>query len=206
MTQSSLMQKLIESETELLVELRMGNGLDKEQYGKFINAFTELAGLWEKENSLPNKAVQPIMEIYAELCQFSFNYSDEESKRIRDAAQQINILREQCLSGNGKPDYNQTETIRGLIQYIDENNGFFVQMEQGKGMDEEQFERIFQELEKVFSEITSWEAIPKSVVKILIAFYEMDLLVIKYEEEFEMQEEAEKIYDAYERVFELIAG
>ncbi|MEK3889458.1 hypothetical protein [Bacillus sp. FSL K6-3431] len=206
MNQSSLLEIFIESETDLLVELRMGNGLDREEYEKFINVFTELTRLWDKEDWVPNKAVQPIIEIYAELYQFSLNYSDEEAKRIRDAAKQISMLREQCLSGDGMPNRYQADITQNLIKYIDENNGFFVQMEQGKGMDEEQFEKVLQELTKVHGEITSWETIPKSVVKILSAFYEMDLLVIKYEDVFKMQEEADKIYDAYERVFELIAG
>ncbi|RDW15014.1 hypothetical protein [Oceanobacillus chungangensis] len=206
MNQSSLMNIFIESETALLVELRMGKGLDREQYETFISAFSELAGQWEKESSIPSRAVQPIMEIYADLYQFSLNYSDEEAERIREAAQQINKLREQCLSGDGISDRHQDDITRDLIQYIDENNGFFAQMEQGRGMDEEQFEKVFRELTKVHDEITSWEMIPKPLVKILISFYEMDLLVFKYEEAFEMQEEADKIYDAYERVFELIAG
>lgn len=34
----------------------------------------------------------------------------------------------------------------------------------------------------------------------------MDLFVYVYQNEFHQEEEADKIYDAYERVFELIAG
>lgn len=145
MEQSSLLETFVESETEMLVELRMGNGLDQEQFEKFIHAFTELAELWEKEDWIPNKAVQPIMEIYAELYQFSLNYSDEdeEAKRIREAAKQINRLREQCLSGNGMAKSYQADILQDLITYIDEKNGFFVQMEQGKGMDDEQFKKYF---------------------------------------------------------------
>ncbi|MBS4209506.1 hypothetical protein [Bacillus sp. FJAT-50079] len=202
--QSSLLEIFVESEIELLVELRMGNGLDREEYEKFIHTFTELIRLWEQKGGIPNKAVHPIIEIYAELYQFSLNYSGEEAKRISDAVHQIYKLREHCLSS--EPNHCQDDITLDLIKFIDENNGFFVQMRQGKGMDQEQFEKIFEELTKIHGEITSWEAIPKSLVKILIAFYEMDLLVIKYKDVFNMQKEADEIYDAYERVFELISG
>lgn len=73
--------------------------------------------------------------------------------------------REQCLTGDGMSNLYQADITQDLIKYIDENNGFFVQIEQGKGINEEQFEKVFQELTKVHREISFWETIPKSVVK-----------------------------------------
>ncbi|WP_042148346.1 hypothetical protein [Paucisalibacillus sp. EB02] len=206
MNESLLMEAFIESEINMLTELRMGNGLDHDEYEKCIQALSELSTWWEKEDSIPEEAVLTIIEIYAELYLFSDNYMDEEKDRIKEAAEQFKTVREQFLASEGIQEHDQESLIRNLVKAIDENNGFFVQLEQGKGMDKEQFEKIFLELERVTNEISSWERIPKSIITLLISFYEMILHFKKYKYELNMPVEADKIYDAYERVFAQIAG
>ena len=206
MNQSFLIEEFIDSEINMLTELRMGNGLDQDEYEKCIQAFKELSKWWEKEDSIPEEAVLTIMEIFAELYLFSDNYKGQEKERIIEAAEQFKMVREQFLSSEGILESEQDKLIRNLVKAIDENNGFFVQLEQGKGIDEEQFEKIFLELKRVVSEISSWEKIPKLVVTLLTSFYEMILYFKKYKYEFNMLVEADKIYDAYERVFAQIAG
>jgi hypothetical protein len=206
MNQSLLIEVFIESEINMLTELRMGNGLDYNEFKKCMQAFEELSGEWEKEDDIPEEAVQTIMEIYAELYLFSDNYKDEEKVRIIEAAEQFKTVREKLLSSENIQKGDQNETFQNLVTAINENNGFFVQLEQGKGMNEEQFEKIFLELKRVINEISSWERIPKSIVIVLISFYEMILQFRKYKYEFQMPVEADKIYDAYERVFAQIAG
>lgn len=76
----------------------------------------------------------------------------------------------------------------------------------GKGMDEQQFERIYNELDEIIDVIYSWDEIPKVLVNILIDLSEFDLFVGQYQDELRQSEEASRIYDAYERVFSLIFG
>ncbi len=206
MDQSTLLGQFIESEINLLVELRMGNGMDEQEYKNMKRTFSQLMEQWNDKDSVPQKAVQPIMEICTELYNSSMNYSGEESERIRKATDYISTWRQKGLAGDYIPDPTQENVISGLVEQINTDGNFFKKLEQGKGLDEQQFEGIFRELAKVHDEITSWDTMPKPLVRVLIALYEMDLLVIKYEDEFHNQEEADKIYDAYERVFELIAG
>lgn len=206
MDQSTLLDQFIELNIHLLVELRMGNGLDEQEYKNLKRTFSELMEQWKRKDSIPKKAVQPVMEICAELYNSSMNYSGEESKRIREAEIYIRTWRQKGLAGDHIPSQRQEMIISSLIEQIHTDGNFFEKLEQGKGMDERQFEGIFRELTKVHDEITAWDTMPKPLVRILIALYEMDLLVIKYEDEFHNQIEADKIYDAYERVFELLAG
>src|SRR5690606_5663635 len=125
---------------------------------------------------------------------------------IIEAAEHFKMVREQFLSNEVLQEHDHDSIIRNLVKAIGENNGFFVQLEQGKGMNEEQFDNIFLELVHVTNEISTWERIPKSIVTLLISFYEMTLYVDKYKYDFNKPLEADKIYDAYERVFAQIAG
>ncbi|WP_026906738.1 hypothetical protein [Paucisalibacillus globulus] len=206
MDQALLIEEFIESEINMLTELRMGNGLDYNEFEKCMQAFEELSREWKKEDYIPEEAVQTIIEIYAELYLFSDNYKDKEKVQIIEAAEQFKTVREKLLSSEDIQKGDQNETFQNLVTAINENNGFFVQLEQGKGMNEEQFEKIYLELKRVTNEISSWERIPKSIVIVLISFYEMILQFSKYKYEFKMSVEADKIYDAYERVFAQIAG
>lgn len=206
MNESVLMEEFIESEINMLTELRMGNGLDRSEYEKCIQTFKDLNSLWKREDSIPEEAVLTIMEIYAELYLFAGNYKDEEKEIIIEAAEHFKMVREQFLSNEVLQEHDHDSIIRNLVKAIGENNGFFVQLEQGKGMNEEQFDNIFLELVHVTNEISTWERIPKSIVTLLISFYEMTLYVDKYKYDFNMPLEADKIYDAYERVFAQIAG
>ncbi|MGN8647314.1 hypothetical protein ACTNEO_14635 [Gracilibacillus sp. HCP3S3_G5_1] len=206
MDQSTLLDQFIELNLHLLVELRMGNGLDEQEYKNLKRTFSELMEQWKQKDSIPKKAVQPVIEICAELYNASINYTGEESKRIREAEIYIRTWRQKGLAGDHIPNPRQEMIISSLVEQVHTDGNFFEKLEQGKGMDERQFEGILRELTKVHDEITTWDTMPKPLVRILIALYEMDLLVIKYEDEFHNQIEADKIYDAYERVFELLAG
>ena len=206
MDQALLIEEFIESEINMLTELRMGNGFDYNEFEKCMQAFEELSREWKKEDYIPEEAVQTIIEIYAELYLFSDNYKDKEKVQIIEAAEQFKTVREKLLSSEDIQKGDQNETFQNLVTAINENKGFFVQLEQGKGMNEEQFEKIYLELKRVTNEISSWERIPKSIVIVLISFYEMILQFSKYKYEFKMSVEADKIYDAYERVFAQIAG
>lgn len=206
MNESLLIEEFIESEINMLTELRMGNGLDHDEYKKCLHAFKELSRWWEKEDSIAEEAVLTVIEIYAELYQFSDNYKNEEKDQIIEAAEQFKKVREQLLLNDGLQESEQDDVIRNLVKAIDENGGFFVRLEQGKEMDEEQFEKIYLELKHVIGEISSWERIPKSIVSLFTSFYEMILQFKRYKYELNKPVEADKIYDAYERVFAQIAG
>src|SRR5690606_31927456 len=146
MNESVLMEEFIESEINMLTELRMGNGLDRSEYEKCIQTFKDLNSLWKREDSIPEEAVLTIMEIYAELYLFAGNYKDEEKEIIIEAAEHFKMVREQFLSNEVLQEHDHDSIIRNLVKAIGENNGFFVQLEQGKGMNEEQFDNIFLEL------------------------------------------------------------
>lgn len=202
----SLMKELMDSEINMLTELRMGNGLDFEKFEKCLQALDELSGRWTWEGTVPEEAVLTIIELYAELYLFTDNYKDKEKERIREAAEKIKFVREHFIPCEYLQELAQEELFQGLVNEMDEHNGFFIRLEQGKGIDEEQFEKIYMELKRVMGEINSWERIPLSMVALLISFYEMILLVNKYKYELNLPVEADKIYDAYERVYAQIAG
>ena len=46
MNESVLMEEFIESEINMLTELRMGNGLDRSEFEKCIQTFIDLNSLW----------------------------------------------------------------------------------------------------------------------------------------------------------------
>lgn len=194
------------SEINLLVELRMGNGFHEKEYEKLINALTVCADEWESRTSIPGEVVHTLVGLYDELYNFSLIYGDEESVRIKKAAENIKKLIRRCTKEKGEIEPEKASEIAGLIEKINENGNFFTKLQNGKGMDEQQFERIYHELSDIIDEIYSWGEIPKVLVNIFIDLRELDLFVGQYRDEFKQREEANKIYDAYERIFSLIFG
>ncbi|MCR2820048.1 hypothetical protein [Lederbergia panacisoli] len=67
-------------------------------------------------------------------------------------------------------------------------------------MDEQQCERIYQELYDIIEEIYSWEEIPKVLVNMFIDFRELDLFGGQYQDELKQHKGANKIYEAYVRI------
>ncbi len=206
MDQLTLLEHFIESEINLLVKLRMGNGMDEKEYENMKRSFSLLMEQWSDKDSIPQDAVQSVMEVCGELYNFSRNYSGEESERIRDAAANISTLRQKGLACDQISDKAKEKVMSSLMEQIEKGGGFFEKLQQGKGLDEEQFEEILEELTTIDDKIFFWDTMPKPLVRILISLYEMDLFVYKYEDEFQDQVEADKIYDAYERFFDLIVG
>ncbi|WP_054860453.1 hypothetical protein [Gracilibacillus sp. JCM 18860] len=207
MDQLTLLEHFIESEINLLVKLRMGNGMDEKEYENMKRSFSLLIEQWSDKDSIPQDAVQSVMEVCGELYNFSRNYSGEESERIRDAAANISTLRQKGLACDQISDKAKEKVMSSLMEQIEKGGGgFFEKLQQGKGLDEEQFEEILEELTTIDDKIFFWDTMPKPLVRILISLYEMDLFVYKYEDEFQDQVEADKIYDAYERFFDLIVG
>lgn len=194
------------SEINLLVELRIGNGLDEKEYEKLVAALTDCADEWEYRSSVPKKAVYPLVELYTEMVNFSFIYASDKGVRIKKAAEQIRKLIHRCTKENGVTEPEKAKVIARLCQYIKEDGNFFIKLRNGKGIDEQQFERIYYELNNIYDEIYMWEAFPKALVNMLMELYEIGLFVYPYQEEFNQPEEADKIYDAYERIFTLIFG
>ncbi len=201
MDQLTLLEHFIESEINLLVKLRMGNGMDEKEYENMKRSFSLLMEQWSDKDSIPQDAVQSVMEVCGELYNFSRNYSGEESERIRDAAANISTLRQKGLACDQISDKAKEKVMSSLMEQIEKGGGFFEKLQQGKGLDEEQFEEILEELTTIDDKIFFWDTMPKPLVRILISLYEMDLFVYKYEDEFQDQVEADKIYDAYERFF-----
>ncbi|WP_102272230.1 hypothetical protein [Cytobacillus massiliigabonensis] len=194
------------SEINLLVELRMGNGFHEKEYEKLVKTLTVCADEWESRTSLPGEVVHTLVGLYDELYNFSFIYGDEESVRIKKAAENTKKLIRRCTKEKGEIEPEKARVIAGLIEKINENGNFFKKLQSGKGMDEQQFERIYHELSDIIDEIYSWGEIPKVMVNIFMDLRELDLFVGQYREEFKQHEEANKIYDAYERIFSLIFG
>lgn len=202
--ENELIEMYLESEINLLVELRMGNGLQQEEYEKLDNALTLLADEWKNRNHIPTNVVLPLVEIYEELYQFSIIYAPKEALLIRKAAENIKKLITKCMKVDGEIDPEKARVISKIQKKIEENGNFFMKLKDGQGIDEEQFEKIYQEIKSTYDEIFSWEAIPKAFVNILIDLYEIGLLFNHYKEELNQYEEADKIYEAHERIFLLI--
>jgi len=194
------------SEINLLVELRMGNGFHEKEYEKLVKALTVCAEEWEGRPSIPGEVVHTLVGLYDELYNFSLIYGDEESVRIKKAAENTKKLIQKCTKDKGEIEPEKSRVIDSLIEKINENGNFFEKLQNGKGMDEQQFEKIYHELDEIIGEIYSWEEVPKVLVNILIDLRELDLFVGQYQDEFKQHEEANKIYDAYERIFTLIFG
>lgn len=206
MKDKELIEAFESSEINLLVELRMGKGFDEKEYEKMIKAITDCADEWESRSSIPGDIVYTIVELYDELYNFSLIYKGEESVRIRKAAETTKMLIQRCTKVMGELEAEKAKVIAKLNEKINENGNFFEKLQNGKGMDEQQFETIYHELNEHIDEIYSWDEMPKVLVKIFINLRELDLFVHPYKDEFKQPEEADKIYDAYERIFRLIFG
>lgn len=201
-----LIEALEQSEMNLLVELRMGNGFHGKEYEKLVQVLTVCADEWESRTSIPGEVVLTLVGLYDELYNFSLIYTGEESVRIKQVAENIKKLIQRCTKEKGEIESEKALVIDRLINRINENGNFFRKLENGKGMDEQQFEKLYHELNDNIDEIYSWEEIPKVLVNIFIDLSELDLFVRQYQDEFNHHEEAKKIYDAYECIFSLIFG
>ncbi|WP_010281074.1 hypothetical protein [Bacillus timonensis] len=206
MTNKEIIDAFEQSEMNLLVELRMGKGFDEKEYEKLVKALTVCVEEWENRPSLPGEVVPTLVGLYDELYNFSLLYSGEESVRIKKAAEESKKLIQRCTKEPGEIDPEKAKVIARLIEKINENGNVFEKLQNGKGLDEQQFERIYHELSDIIDEVYSWEDIPKVLVNILIELRELDLFVGLYRDEFKQLEEADKIYDAHERIFSLIFG
>ncbi|MCH1624423.1 hypothetical protein [Fredinandcohnia quinoae] len=206
MKDKKLIEDLERAEINLLVELRMRNGFDENEYEKLIKALTGCADEWENRPSIPGEIVHTLIGLYDELYNFSLIYGNEESVRIKNAADYTKKLIQRCMKEKGEVEPEKAKVIDGLIEKINENGNFFQKLQNGNGMDEQQFERIYHEISDIIDEIYSWEEVPKVLVNIFIELRELDLFVGQYKYEFKQHQEANKIYDAYERIFSLIVG
>ncbi|MCC3359132.1 hypothetical protein [Bacillus sp. REN16] len=195
-----------QAEINVLVELRMGNSFHEKEYEKLVKALTVCADEWESRTSIPGEVVHTLVGLYDELYNFSLIYGGEESVHIRKAAENTKKMIQRCTKDNGEIEPEKARVMARLIERMNENGNFFKKLQDGKGIDEQQFERIYNELSDIIDEIYSWEEVPKVFVNILIDLRELDLYVGQYRDEFKQPEEADKIYDAYERVFSLIFG
>ncbi len=201
--EKSLIDDFVQAEINVLVELRMGNGLQEKEVVKLVEALTACADEWENRESIPQNAIQTLIELYDELYNFSLIYNEEEATRIMEAAKQINALIHRWTKETGEIEPEKAKVMAQLLKYIKDDGHFFEKLQNGKGMDEQQFDRIYHELESISNQICTWETLPKVFVNMLIALYEMDLYASQYREQ---QEEAEKIYDAHERIMTLLIG
>lgn len=206
MKDKELIDALEQSEANLLVELRMGNGFDEKEYEKVVKALTVCADEWENRSSIPVDVLHILVGLFDELYNFSLVYGGEVSARIRNAAEESKKLIQKCTREAGEIEPEKGKVISRLIERINEGSNFFDKLQNGRGLDEQQFERIYQELNDSIDVIYSWEDIPKVLVTILIDLSELDLFVAQYREEFKQLEEADNIYDAHERIFSLIFG
>lgn len=204
--EKSLIDSFEQTEINLLVELRMGNGLRDEEYDKLVEILTVLARMWEVRDSIPKKAIGTLVELYAELFHFSMLYGKKESLRILEAAKNIKMLVQQCTKVSGEVEQEQSKKFSKLLQYINEEGNFFEEIQSGKGLHEQQFEKIYHEVKAVYNQIYDSESFPKLFVTTLIELYEMDLFVYQYEEMFDQTEEEEKIYEAHERIAAFLYG
>ncbi|WP_449536250.1 hypothetical protein [Ferdinandcohnia sp. Marseille-Q9671] len=206
MKDKEIIEAFERSEINLLVELRMGNGYHEKEYERLIKALTICADEWENRTSIPIDAVHTLVELYDELYNYSLLYGEKESVRIKKAAEDIKKLIQRCTKETGEIEPEKAKVIDSLIEKINENGNFFIKLQNGKGMDEQQFDRIYNELHDIIDVIYSWNEMPKVMVNILINLSELDLFVGQYRDELKQPEEADKIYDAYERIFGLIFG
>lgn len=201
--ENSLIDNFVQAEINVLVELRMGNGLHEKEVVKLVGALTACADEWENRESIPQNAIQTLIELYDELYNFSLIYNEEEATRIMDAAKQIKALIHRWTKETGEIEPEKAEVLAKLFKSINEDGHFFKKLQNGKGLDEQQFERIYHELESISNQIYAWETLPKVLVNTQIALCEMDLYIYQYQEQ---HEEADKIYDAHERIMALLIG
>lgn len=204
--EKKLIDDFEQAEIDLLVELRMGNGLHDKEYEKLVEALTACADEWEGRDSIPQDAIQALIELYDELYNFSLIYGGGESLRIMKAAKNVKNLIQRWTKESGEVEPEKNNVITKLLACINDNGNFFKKLQNGKGLDEQHFERIYNELNSIYDQIYSWETFPKVLVNILINLCEMDLFINQYENEFKQQDEADKIYDAHERIMLLLIG
>lgn len=201
--ENRLIDSFVQGEISVLVELRMGNGLHAMEVEKLVKALAACADEWENRESIPQNAIHALIELFDELYNFSLIYKEEEATRIMEAAKQIKALIYRWTKETGEIEPEKAKVIAKLLEYINEDGHFFEKLQNGKGMDERQFERIYNELESISNQIYGWETLPKVLVNMLIDLCEMDLYASQYQEQ---QEQAEKIYDAHERIMTLLIG
>ena len=91
------LKELLLGDTGLLVSLRLGDGLDNEKVMEIINILKKLKLEWEKENTIPKKAVDLFIDFYPVMESASVLYSDNESNMIMDAADKIMDLIRDCI-------------------------------------------------------------------------------------------------------------
>lgn len=206
MKDKEIIEAFEQAEINLLVELRMGNGFQEKEYERLIKALTDCADEWENRTSIPIDAVHTLVELYDELYNYSLIYGEKESVRIKEAAEDIKKLIQRCTKETGEIEPEKGKVIDSLMEKINENGNFFKKLQDGKGLDEQQFDRIYKELNDIINVIYSWDEMSKVMVNILIDLSELDLFVGQYRDELKQPEEADKIYDAYERIFGLIFG
>ena len=133
-----------ESALNLLVDLRMGDGFNEKAYEKVVEMLTLFKMEYKGVSSIPKEVATMMVELYGELYNFSLNYAGEESEQILKAAKNIKIVIEKCLEETGEAELQENQTFTKLVRYINEDGYFFEKLRSGKGLDEQQFEKIYQ--------------------------------------------------------------
>ncbi|THE11882.1 hypothetical protein E1I69_13435 [Bacillus timonensis] len=122
-----------QSEINLLVELRMGKGFQEKEYEKLVKALTVCADEWESRTSIPGEVVHTLVGLYDELYNFSLIYGDEESVRIKQAAENTKKLIQRCTKEKGEIEPKKAIVIARLIEKINENGNFFEKISKWQG-------------------------------------------------------------------------
>ncbi len=99
----------------------MGNGFHEKEYEKLVKTLTICADEWEDRTSIPGEVLQTLIELYDELYNFSLIYGDEESIRIKKAAENTKKLIQRCTKEVGEIEPEKARVIARLIEKINEN-------------------------------------------------------------------------------------
>ncbi|GGE21374.1 hypothetical protein GCM10011571_24330 [Marinithermofilum abyssi] len=92
-----MLEKLLVGDEGLLISLRFGDGLNKNNLEKVFNILETLAEEWSDEHCIPKKAVDLFVDIYPVMVSACKLYDKKEEMEILNAADKIMDLIRECV-------------------------------------------------------------------------------------------------------------
>ena len=91
------LEELLLSEDGLLIQLRLGNGLDEEKVERICCVLEELKVEWRDSDCIPRKAVDIFVDFYPAIESTCDLYSEEVSLKIMDIADKVMDKIRECI-------------------------------------------------------------------------------------------------------------
>ncbi|OCA90486.1 hypothetical protein A8F94_00940 [Bacillus sp. FJAT-27225] len=92
------LEELLLGNTGLLISLRMGDGVQQVKVSQIIEVIDHLSEEWAESESIPKKAANLFVDLYAAAYSTLGLYSEEEMIRIEDAVDKIMDSVRKCWS------------------------------------------------------------------------------------------------------------